>query len=93
MHLHIYLIYQPICPAPPPIHPSTFDCAFLPPLSLSLSLRSQSIMTDGDGAPINVPLFLFFTLLSLFSTLSVSNVFERAKLSATYWLAASGEEH
>lgn len=50
-------------------------------------------MTDGDGAPVNVPLFLFFTLLSLFSTLSVSNVFERAKLSATYWLAASGEQH
>lgn len=50
-------------------------------------------MTDGDGAPINVSLFLFLTLPFTFSTLSVSNVFERAKLSATDWLAASGEEH
>lgn len=33
------------------------------PLSSS---HSQNIMTDGDGAPINVSLFLFFTLLSLF---------------------------
>lgn len=42
MHLHIYLIYQPICPAPPPIHPSTFDCAFLPPLGRSLSYAAKA---------------------------------------------------
>lgn len=41
-HLHIYLIYQPICPAPPPIHPSTFDCAFLPPLGRSLSYAAKA---------------------------------------------------
>lgn len=57
------------------------------------SWHSPNIMTDGDGAPINVSLFRFLYLPFTFSTLSVSNVFERAKMSATYWLAASGEEH
>ena len=65
-HLSIYLIYQPICPTPPPIHPSMFDCAFLPYARPLAFLHSQNIMTDGDGAPINVSLCLFFTLLSLF---------------------------
>lgn len=56
----------------PPSHPSIYIGLCLSSSARPLAfLHSQNIMTDGDGAPINVSLFLFFILLHFFHSISV----------------------
>ncbi len=55
-----------------PSHPSIYVWLCLSSSAQPLAfLRSQNIMTDGDGAPINVSPFLFFTSFHFFHSISV----------------------
>lgn len=90
--LSIYLVYQPICPTPLPSIYLRLTVPFLLCSSLSLSYTAK---TSWQMEMERRLMFhsSFSSSCFTFSTLSVSNVFERLKLSGVYWLAANGEEH